>query len=129
MQTQRVHKAIAQESKRRAGFFRRASESRLDNFQVPVAQITPEESVNRIGGLIKAIIRQALVYLAGNSMETRINPAVLQLVELRFWCAGGLVDSAHAVQVHEHETRRIPDFVGEVAIAFRAAFTESDIGA
>ena len=34
-----------------------------------------------------------------------------------------------AIDIHEHEAGGIPDFVGEVAIAFGAAFVEGDIRA
>src|SRR6185437_7931195 len=58
-------------------------EPRLDQFDIPVAELTPEEIVNRVRCLIETICRQRFVYCTCNAVEARKNPAVLEGLGLK----------------------------------------------
>ena len=50
-------------------------ESKLYNFEVPVAELTPEELVDGIGGFVKAVVAQGAVHLGRDSAQTAEDPA------------------------------------------------------
>src|SRR5208337_4340390 len=48
---------------------------KLDEFEVPVAELTPEELVDRAGGLVKAVVGEGGVDGGGGLGETGDDPA------------------------------------------------------
>ena len=50
-------------------------EAELDDFEVPVAELAPEELVDRAGGFVEAIVGECAVNLGGDGVEARENPA------------------------------------------------------
>src|SRR5215467_8965068 len=129
-QPKRTFKYIAEKCKSGPRLSCRAGKPRFYDLQIPVAELAPEKLVDRISGLIKSVCRQSIIYLAGNTMQARHDPAVLQSRKLLFRStiseAGAL---ARAIQIHEHKSGRIPDFIGKSAITFSAAFGEGNVGA
>ncbi len=103
-------------------------EARLDDLQIPIAQLAPEKLVDRAGGLIKTVVRQRLVYLSGHAIEARVYPAVLEVTQIVFCNALRQTYSPNAVQIHEDKARGVPDLVGKCAIAFRAIGVERNVG-
>ena len=53
-------------------------QSRLDQFQIPVAELSPEEIVDAIGGFMKTIGRKGVIDFRGNAIEARKNPAIFK---------------------------------------------------
>src|SRR6266436_6754874 len=53
-------------------------EPRLDQFDIPIAKLTPEEIVNGIRGFVETVSRQGLVHTLGDTVEAGENPAVFK---------------------------------------------------
>ena len=114
---------------------------RLDQLDVPVAELGPEEIVDAIGCLIETVCLQRLVHVLRRAIEARKNPPVFEglrveprnATRLRGRVArahtSGTQAWLHSIHVHEHEARRIPYLVGKIPIPRRAALAEGDIGA
>src|SRR5205807_10368720 len=90
------------------------------------------------GACMEALRFEGAGYLFGDSVEARENPAVLKgcVMEAGNAFAAGFRGQEcpcntglDTIQVHEHEAGGVPDFVGEGAVALRAAFIERNIGA
>ena len=45
-------------------------QTRLNQFQIPVAELSPEEIVDAIGGLVKAICRERIVHVGDGPIKT-----------------------------------------------------------
>src|SRR5438045_2062578 len=53
-------------------------QSRLDELNVPVAQLAPEEVINRSSSVVEAIGFQCLANFLSDSIEARNYPSILQ---------------------------------------------------
>src|SRR5439155_6992387 len=53
-------------------------EPRLDQFDIPVAELSPEEVVDRISSFVETVSRQRFVDGFGNAVEAGQNPAVFK---------------------------------------------------
>ena len=112
----------------------RGNEFRLHPLDVPVAEVAPEEVIDDVRGFVKTKMLERVVHLRRGAGEARENPAVNQRHFERHFSARGMGRaSAHVgrrqrfqrfpargfvlVQIHEHESRRIPNFIGERAVA------------
>ncbi len=103
---------------------------RLGELEIPVAELVPGEFVQRRGGEVEAIVVERRVHLRQRVSEARDDPAVGH-------GEFGFTDQAAArgrrrsgritLQRHEHEARRVPDLVAEVAVAVDAAEIEVDV--
>ena len=95
-------------------------EAALRELDVPVAELVPEEVVERAGGLAELVGVDALVHSRGEIRETREDPAVRDLA--RLGCAR-LV----ALEVHHHEAAGVPDLVREVAAREQLVLGELEV--
>src|SRR5208283_6236305 len=57
--------------------------ARLDQFQIPVAELAPEKVVNAVGRFMKTICLQRTIHVGSNSVEARKNPAVLESCSMK----------------------------------------------
>src|SRR5690349_20991948 len=96
----------------------------LNQLKIPVAKLAPEEIVNSTSSVIEAIRFQCLANFLSNSIEAREYPAIFQRDRfktcntcIRRGTRIGPQLGSHAVQVHKHEARCIPDLVSEISIA------------
>ena len=55
-------------------------ETQFDDLQVPVAEIAPEEAVERVGRLVEAVFAQSPVDLAGGAKQPRDNPDAFEFL-------------------------------------------------
>ena len=112
-------------------------EAEFDEFEVPVAELAPEELVDGVGGFVEAVVGEGVGDAVGDRAEAGEDPAGFEgrgLGELeRDGVVAGERDLvagfAAAVDVHLQEAGGVPDLVGEGAIAFGAGFVEGDVGA
>ena len=111
-------------------------EAELDDFEIPVAEVAPEELVDEVGGFVESISGERGVHFGGDGIEAGDDPAGFERgAAWDGWrlAEQGRVDFdagfAGALDVHEDEARGVPDLVGEGAIAFGAGFAEGDVGA
>jgi len=118
-------------------------ETEFDEFEVPVTKLAPEKLVDGVRGFIEAIVGEGAIDFDGDGVETVEDPASFEwrvfgesprfcsVIELVGWSFNGdfVTCLAGAVEVHEEEAGRVPDLVGECAIAFGAGFTEGNVGA
>src|SRR5437016_1013240 len=51
---------------------------RLDEFQIPVAELAPEKVVDAICHLVKAVVLKLAGHIPGDTVKPRENPAILQ---------------------------------------------------
>ncbi len=100
-----------------------AVERRLGGLQVPVAELVPEELVERSGGLVELVGFHAFGAGVGGGPQARENPAIGQGKRGRRRAAlpfhGGFgVRQARLefLQMHEREPGRVPELVDEVAV-------------
>ena len=111
-------------------------EARLDQFEVPVAELAPEEVVDHMRGFVEAIGCERVVHLLRDTIEAREDPAVFQ--SLRWMKPTPLAASSIGARdaratacgptIHEEEASGVPDLVGKGAIALGAALGEGDVG-
>ncbi len=107
-------------------------EANLDELEVPVAELAPEELVDGGGGFVEAIVPERAVDFRGDRGEARVDPAGF---ERDVFVRGLLIQIDPVAEVlaslhlHEQEARGVPDLVGEGAIAVGAVFREGDVGA
>src|SRR5438105_11445280 len=94
---------------------------RLHDLYVPVAELAPEKLIDLAGRIVKAISAERIVYLLGDAIEAREDPAVFQSFGMKIAeCgasrtaalkldqvknAGGLGSS----YIHEDEAGRVPN--------------------
>jgi len=50
-------------------------EAELDDFEVPVAEVAPEELVDGAGGFVEAVVGECAMDLGGDGVEAGENPA------------------------------------------------------
>jgi hypothetical protein len=90
-------------------------EQRLDQFEIPVAELVPDEAVDGVGGLVEAQVGEALSSACDGRPTSADDPAVDRQRR------GGRLDSwSSADAVRLAEARGIPQLGREVAIAFDA---------
>src|SRR5580704_5708242 len=58
------------------------SQARLDQLQIPVAEFSPEEIVNPVGGFMEAIGTEGFVDFLRDAVESGENPAVFESSEI-----------------------------------------------
>ena len=51
---------------------------RLDQLQIPVAELAPEEVVDAVGGFVKAVGLQRFIDIGNDAIKARENPAVFE---------------------------------------------------
>jgi hypothetical protein len=101
----------------------------LGEFEIPVAVFVPGELVHRLGGLVEAVTFDRLGDCALRDLQARQYPAVCQ------GTLQGLVTlitgqgAVLALGVHQHEARRVPELVAEIAVPLNASSAELDIAA
>ena len=100
-----------------------AGEHRLDQLQIPVAEVVPDEVVDRLRGKIEAIAVELLRDFCLETLQARHDPAI------RLRQLDRVVGGRHVVvaDLHEREPRGVPELVAEVAIALDTAQVETDI--
>src|SRR6185295_12313239 len=91
---------------------RRVLKRGLDQFEVPVAVLMPDELVLRARGAIEPIGFQLGRHRPDRLIQSTQNPAVGK--GTLGWCDG----RSWPIEIHEAEARRVPDLVCEIAIAF-----------
>ena len=121
------------------GFGRRAFaevETQFDEFEVPVAELAPEELIDGVGGFVEAIVGESVVDGSGDGAEAVEDPSGFERRVGGEFGDGAVVAHRHlvaglfgAIDVHEEEAGGVPDLVGEGAVAFGAGFAEGDVGA
>src|SRR3954463_3501472 len=155
---QQVQRSVEQLHQIRAGGARRALvgpvfklEPRLDQFQIPIAKLPPEEIVNTIRRLVKAVSSQCVVHIGSHTVEPRKNPPIFQRLSIEAsnarvgadassvpgpqarlvipieWPSarqGGRGVRPYTIDVHEHESSRIPDLIRECPIPLSPALIE-----
>src|SRR5208337_284541 len=127
-------------------------EARLDQLQIPVAVLAPEEVIDHMGRFVESVGLQSFVDLLGHAIEAREDPAVVQCLclktknalrgeigskpTLRFaegWGTRLEVSQRpqsrllRPVHVHEQEAGGVPNLVGEGAIALRTALGKRNV--
>ena len=115
-------------SRARLVLFVRAVQSRLDQFDVPVAEFTPDQFVDLLGGQRELEALHIRVDLGQRVVDGLQDPAVFGL-QLR----GRLVRHGQEVaflvlDVHDGETGCVPQLVREVSGAFDLFHLVADIG-
>ena len=113
-------------------------EAQLYGFDVPGAQIAPEELIHQICRFVKAVPGQCGIYVMSCLLEARLDPAIDQrsgvaklgntIHQLRQLLLLPCSCLARPVDVYEEEARGVPDLVGKVAIALGAALIKRDVG-
>src|SRR5450631_1149787 len=53
-------------------------QSWLDQFQIPVAELSPEKIIDAIGRLVESVSRQRVIHVSHNTIKSRENPPVFQ---------------------------------------------------
>src|SRR3546814_5272883 len=101
-----------------------SSDLRLGELQVPVAVGVPDELVERLRGLVEAVVLDGAAHLGLDLGELADDPAVHPLA-----VAGRIEAGLVAAFVHLAEARGVPDLGAEVAIALDAALGELDVAA
>ncbi len=96
----------------------------LGQFQVPVAELVPGEFVQRRGGVVEAVVGEALVVVGDGMAQARDDPAVDHLRR-----NGARRRDRLALGHQQHEARGIPQLVAEVAVARHASEFEADVAA
>src|SRR5207237_5338804 len=56
---------------------------RLDDLYVPVAELAPKKLIDLAGRIVKAIGAERIVYLLGDAVEAREDPAVFQSFRMK----------------------------------------------
>ncbi len=113
---------------------------RLDQLDVPVAELAPEEIVDAIRRLIETISLKRLVHVFRRAIEPREYPTVFERVSLKPGNAAAYGETGvppaprpqarlDPIHVHEHEPRRVPYLVGKITVSRGAALAERDIRA
>src|SRR3954462_15664550 len=157
---QQVQRGVEEFHQIRAGSARRVLagfifklKTRLDQFQVPVAKLSPEEIVNTIRRLVKPVSSQCIVHIGSHTVEPRKNPPIFQRLTVEAsnarvgadassvpgpqarlvipieWLSarqGGRGVHPHTIYVHEHESSRIPDLICECPIPLSPALIEGN---
>ena len=108
----------------------------LGDLQVPVAELVPDKLVDGVGDIVEPVFLEAPCHLGLGLLQRRGDPAV-GLAEHQIamrrparlaLCFRVLAQPAVvAFAVHQHEARRVPQFVAKVAIALAALGVEIDI--
>ena len=100
----------------------------LGKFQIPVAELVPDEAVNGVGDVVETVLGKALVHRIDRAVVFVENPAVDD--RKIHWLAGvGTQTAVLAFNVHQHEARGVPELVAEIAVAFAAFDVEVDVAA
>jgi hypothetical protein len=102
------------------------AKSKLLDFEIPVAHFVPDEMPDFVCGLVIAMLSERLVYTANRAVKTAVDPGVLDLIGWKY--AATPRSNSRALQVHEEQTRSIPEFVCKGPAGVQAIFFESDIG-
>ncbi len=96
---------------------------RLGKLQVPVAVFVPDELIQCLGGVVKAVLVHRLGDLGFGFLQLRDNPTVGQ-GKLNLFTTSAAI---FAFGVHQHVARGVPQLVAEVAVAIQAAHIKLDI--
>ena len=89
----------------------------LGELDVPVAILVPHQLVDRFRGQVEAIRGEMACNLGLRALHAAPDPSVSDRKSRRL---GWVETDILAVDVHEHESRRVPQLVAEIAIAFAA---------
>src|SRR6185295_9961900 len=100
---------------------RRVLKCGLDQFEVPVTVLMPDELVQRARGAIEPIGFQLGRHRLDRLIQATQNPAVGK--GALSWSDG----SSRPIEIHEAETRRVPDLVCKIAVAFDPFLREFDV--
>ena len=95
----------------------------LRDLQVPVAELVPDELVDRGGDVVQAVLGEALGHVGFGALERRDDPVVGRGEGVV------LLGEILAFAVHQHEPRGVPELVAEVAVALAALGVEIDVAA
>ena len=98
----------------------------LRKFKVPVAVLVPNEGVDRVGGVIQAVIFKGLADFLNGTFELRPNPLVRSRV---FHRSIRIKTTVFTFNVHQNEACGVPKLIAEVAVAVRAFDVEVDVAA
>ena len=107
-----------------SGAFGWGRQQRLGQLQIPVAEAVPGKAVDRIGIGIEAIGRDRGFQRPRGRGDFADDPAVDGVLRRRWRLACRAGDAIRLA-----EARCVPQFGGEVAIAFNALFIELDVAA
>jgi hypothetical protein len=97
-------------------------EDRLDELQVPVAELVPSVLVEAARVVVEAVRFEGLRAFSDHPLQGAENPSIRQLhgPGQRFVKGG-------AVKVHKGETARIPEFVDEVSVPLDPLLGEANV--
>ena len=107
----------------------------LGDFQIPVAELVPDEVINGAGDVVETVFFKALGDFGFGALQQRDDPAVGRAesqVAVRDTSDGaflfGVVIQAAilAFAVHQHKAAGVPQFVAEIAVALAAFGIEVD---
>ena len=98
-------------------------QGRLDQFDVPVAELVPEELVDGRSGLVEFIPVQRFPHRGNRPVDPAENPLIGQ-GQIRF--SGGLLGVV-SLEVGQGEPGRVPYLVGEVPVAGDPVLGEADV--
>src|ERR1044072_2618043 len=102
------------------------SHVRLRQLDVPIAEVVPEEVVERVDSLVELVRLDGRRDLARGLVQARDNPAVVQRPTLRV--AFEAATNLRALGVQEAEARGVPNLVGEVAVTFDLILVPTRVG-
>ena len=96
----------------------------LRQFEVPVTVLVPNEGVDGVGSVVKTPLGHGLVNFSDRAVEFVHDPTIDE-AQLHF--GAGFHAAVLTGDVHQHETRGVPELVAEVAITFGTLQVEVDV--
>ncbi len=101
-------------------------DARLDEFEVPVAVVVPEEVVDRVYRIMEPVLIDAVGDGPDGSVEPALDPVVGQFLLGQVGDLGGEFEGALA-DAEGEQTMRVPNLIREIASHLETAFGEVDV--
>ncbi len=106
----------------------------LGDFQVPVAELVPDQVVNGVGHQVEPVVGKTLRHGGFDALQARDDPAVglaeFQIAAGQAGLAGVLLQAAVLpFAIHQREAGGVPELVAEIAVALAALAVEIDAAA
>ena len=98
-----------------------AVQSRFDHFNVPVADLAPDEIIHGTACFAQLKLIQQRGHIRGHILHAGKDPLIRQFVRRPF-----RVDLI-AFQIHQREAGSVPDFIGKVPCGFQTAPVETHV--
>ena len=98
-----------------------AVQPRLDQFNIPVADLAPDEIIHGTAGFAQFKLIQQRGHIRSHILHAGKDPLIRQFVRRPFRV--GLI----AFQIHQREAGSVPDFIGKVTGGFQTAPVETHV--